>query len=411
MATFISDISREIYDQFVNQHSLSHVLQSYQWSEVKNNWKSLHVGLEDDHKELCATALILIKPLPLGYSLWYIAKGPVFDVNKPEVLKEFMTHIISLAKTKKVIAIKVDPGVVYKCYRPQEEVNPTSESLNIKQVFEEMSFKHLGYTDFIGPTINPRGVATTFKPEDYSRENFITFLPKRTQKALKEVEQAPIEIKMYGPEGLDDFVQVINKTQETKGINLRNKEYFKRIMDAYQKDAILYIAHLNIKKWLDDSKEKLEKVNQEINALADNQKKKLFRLQQQKTSAEKNIEEAQFVFNKYGDIGVVAGVLSVLYGKSFEMLYAGFDRDFYRYPAQDKCYVESMMYAFDKGATFASMGGIHDFEDGLWIYKDRFNPKAVEYLGEFDFAVKPFIYKLFNTLVPLAKKILRKVRR
>ena len=70
----IEDIEKEKYEEFVKNHPKSHFLQSYAWGEFAKSEKNLiphYVGLIDDNEKLVATALLLEKKLPLGFSYLY----------------------------------------------------------------------------------------------------------------------------------------------------------------------------------------------------------------------------------------------------------------------------------------------------------------------------------------------------
>lgn len=106
-------------------------------------------------------------------------------------------------------------------------------------------------------------------------------------------------------------------------------------------------------------------LEEQIAALPENQKKKRFTTEEQKESAAKDIRIIEELIETVGDDKArpIAGVLSVKYGKSAEMLYAGMDERFRRFMPQYKTYVENFQWAFDKGCTEFSMGGV----EGSWM--------------------------------------------
>ena len=71
-------ISAEEHDQFVKNSSQTNLLQSSSWATVKDDWGNERIGFYKDEK-LVATASILIRPLPLGMTMFYIPRGPVMD--------------------------------------------------------------------------------------------------------------------------------------------------------------------------------------------------------------------------------------------------------------------------------------------------------------------------------------------
>ena len=45
MYIFKSDINKNEYDHFVENHPSCNLLQSYDWANIKNNWKPIYTGV------------------------------------------------------------------------------------------------------------------------------------------------------------------------------------------------------------------------------------------------------------------------------------------------------------------------------------------------------------------------------
>ena len=71
MYIFKSDINKNEYDHFVENHPSCNLLQSYDWANIKNNWKPIYTGVYED-EQLIAAGLVLIRPLPLSFSMFFI---------------------------------------------------------------------------------------------------------------------------------------------------------------------------------------------------------------------------------------------------------------------------------------------------------------------------------------------------
>ena len=76
------------------------------------------------------------------------------------------------------------------------------------------------------------------------------------------------------------------------------------------------------------------KLEKEIAQTCENAKKKLHRLEDQLRSVDKDIKEFKEIFSEFGqenkDIAI-AGILSIQYGNTCEMLYAGMDERFKKF--------------------------------------------------------------------------------
>ena len=85
MFTYKAGISAKEHDDFVKNHAQVNLLQSSAWAQIKNNWDNERLGFYYNDK-LVASASILIKPLPLGFTMLYIPRGPIMDYQNPELL-------------------------------------------------------------------------------------------------------------------------------------------------------------------------------------------------------------------------------------------------------------------------------------------------------------------------------------
>ena len=54
MYIFKSNINQKEYDHFVENHPSCSLLQSYKWSNIKNNWKPIYTGVYEDEQLVAA---------------------------------------------------------------------------------------------------------------------------------------------------------------------------------------------------------------------------------------------------------------------------------------------------------------------------------------------------------------------
>ena len=87
-----------------------------------------------------------------------------------------------------------------------------------------------------------------------------------------------------------------------------------------------------------------EEIEKEMAATPENSKKKLHRLENQLQSVNKDINEYKKIFDEFGQEDkeiAIAGILSIQFGNTCEMLYAGMDERFKKFMPQYKEYVEN----------------------------------------------------------------------
>ena len=109
---FVENISREEYEEFVQNSKYGHFMQSYDFGQIRKekNFIPHYVGLKENNKLICA-ALLLEKKLVMGYSYLYSPRGYVIDFNNKELVNTFTKHLKEFAKKNKIVFIKIDPAI------------------------------------------------------------------------------------------------------------------------------------------------------------------------------------------------------------------------------------------------------------------------------------------------------------
>ena len=106
---------------------------------------------------------------------------------------------------------------------------------------------------------------------------------------------------------------------------------------------------------------------------------------------------------------VIAGILSIKFGNTMEMLYAGMNEDFKKFYPQYKLYPRVFEDAYNDNIIWANMGGVEgSLDDGLTKFKSNFAPHIEEFIGEFNIPVNKVLYRLSNFVYELRKKLRNK---
>lgn len=402
MYTYKTGISAEEHDHFVKQHPQNNLLQSSSWAKVKDNWGNERLGFYQD-QTLVAVASILIQPLPLGWTMIYIPRGPIMDYSNEELIAFVMQTLKKIAKKHRAVFIKFDPNLHLRQYHIGETVDEKAETLTAINSLISAGATWSGRTLQIQDSIQPR-----FQANVYTTEQIVDTFPKHTKRLMKDAQTRGVISYRGTSADLKDFATVVALTESRKGVSLRNYDYFKKMADIYQDDLYLHLAKVNITKRLAEYKEQLANIETELAATQAHQKKRLTKLNQQKASVEKYIKEFEEFATVYPQEVVIAGILSIRFGNVMEMLYAGMNDDFRKFYPQYSLYPAVFHDAFKAGIVWANMGGVEgSLDDGLTKFKSNFNPMIEEYIGEFDLATSP-LSPLFQLAYNLRKKMRNK---
>ena len=112
-AMFRSILGREDWNQGLLRFPSPHVLQTWEWGEVKaqTGW-TMHAMRLLRGDEAIAQALVLRREVPvLPMGVGYVPKGPILDWENPEHVAETLDALQRLAHPLRLLFIKIDPDV------------------------------------------------------------------------------------------------------------------------------------------------------------------------------------------------------------------------------------------------------------------------------------------------------------
>lgn len=403
MYTYKIGITAEEHDEFVKTSPQTNLLQSADWSKIKDNWGNERLGVYQNHK-LVAVASILIQPLPLGFTMLYIPRGPIMDYQNSELVAFMLQSIKTYAKNKRAVFAKFDPSLFLRKGLIGQEVRDQETTLAIIQSLKECGAEWVGRTEDMGETIQPRFQANIYK--EYFTEDQLS---KSTKQAIRTARNKGVEVIFGGTELLDEFAALMKKTEARKGIHLRGRDYYEKLLTTYAGQSYITLSRINLAQRLASLKEQLEKNQAEASRF--NEKTKPGKIDNNRQEKERLEEEIQFLHQelKAGqEIVSLSGTLTLEFGGTSENVYAGMDENFRRYQPAILTWYETAQHAFDRGATWQNMGGVENqLDGGLYHFKSKFNPMIEEFVGEFNLPTS-MLYPLVNKAYQLRKKLRNK---
>lgn len=403
MYTYKIGITAEEHDEFVKTSPQTNLLQSSDWAKIKDNWGNERLGVYQDHK-LVAVASILIQPLPLGFTMLYIPRGPIMDYQNSELVAFMLQSIKTYAKSKRAVFAKFDPSLFLRKGLIGQETSDQEATLAIIQSLKEYGVEWVGRTEDMGETIQPRFQANIYK--EYFTEDQLS---KSTKQAIRTARNKGVEVIFGGTELLDEFAALMKKTEARKSIHLRGRDYYEKLLTTYAGQSYITLSRINLAQRLASLKEQLEKNQAEASRF--NEKTKPGKIDNNRQEKERLEEEIQFLHQelKAGqEIVSLSGTLTLEFGGTSENVYAGMDENFRRYQPAILTWYETAQHAFDHGATWQNMGGVENqLDGGLYHFKSKFNPMIEEFVGEFNLPTS-MLYPLVNKAYQLRKKLRNK---
>lgn len=403
MYSYKIGITAEEHDEFVKNSPQTNLLQSSDWAKIKDNWGNERLGVYQ-YQKLVAVASILIQPLPLGFTMLYIPRGPIMDYQNSQLVAFMLQSIKTYAKSKRAVFAKFDPSLFLRKGLIGQEAKDQEATLAIIQSLKECGVEWVGRTEDMGETIQPRFQANIYK--EYFTEDQLS---KSTKQAIRTARNKGVEVIFGGTELLDEFAALMKKTEARKGIHLRGKDYYEKLLTTYAGQSYITLSRINLAQRLASLKEQLEKNQAEASRF--NEKTKPGKIDNNRQEKERLEEEIQFLNQELKDgqeIVSLSGTLTLEFGGTSENVYAGMDENFRRYQPAILTWYETAQHAFDRGATWQNMGGVENqLDGGLYHFKSKFNPMIEEFVGEFNLPTS-MLYPLVNKAYQLRKKLRNK---
>lgn len=394
----------------------SHFLGSYAWGEVskKRGWIPYYVGAEKDGK-LAATALLLQKPLFLGFSYFYIPRGFIMDYSDRELLKFMTEHVHKFCKKHHSIYFKIDPDI--KLQTIDYEGNVIEGGENNYQLVDDL--KAMGYRqkplNYFFENEQPR---FTFRISLDDPIDVIESRYSRTTKArIKQALSAGVEVEVGEAKDIDEFTRLMAMTEKRQDFYSHDKAFYSYFYDVFHKEGMvtLYLGKLNIPKLLSMREEELKTFEEEAQKLQDATSKKAVG---RKKEVDKKIaalkKQIEGLADKPKKEIVVSTYLTVKYADKAWALYAANDMDYGKFYGNYAVYQRQIRDAKAEGLkifdVFGTIGRPHSDSrlSGLFEFKKKWGGEYTEFIGEFDYIENRPMYFMYKKLIPMYHKMVNK---
>ena len=219
-----------LMEQYVMEHGCSHFMQLPRWAQVKSFWDWRGILLYRDGK-IAGAMSVLIRPLPLGFSLFYAPRGPVCDRNDRAIWEELMAALRYLARQHRAILLYLDP----------DEPNRNQD---FRMMMKQLRFREQTNAGF--GNIQPQHVFRLDLRGKSEMEIFEAFSSK-TRYNIRLAQRKGVKIREYSgiiPETeLNRFSELMQTTGQRDHFQVRGTEYFHTLLEALGEDARLLMAY------------------------------------------------------------------------------------------------------------------------------------------------------------------------
>jgi peptidoglycan pentaglycine glycine transferase (the first glycine) len=209
-------ISNKDWDAFLELHPEAHLLQTTEWGKLKERfgWKSYNFAESD-----CG-AKVLLKPLPFGFHVAYIAKGPV-----GKDWKRIIPELDRFCRKNRTVLLKVEPDV----WEPPEK---------------EVCANLLGFQPNAA-TVQPR--RTMIVSLQGTEDQWLSRMKQKTRYNIQLSRKKDVKVELSNDVG--GFARIMTKTGMRDGFGVHVADYYQTAYDLFKSknDCQLLMAHFEQK--------------------------------------------------------------------------------------------------------------------------------------------------------------------
>ena len=409
----LREISEKEYNKFIENYPDSLFFHSIAWGEFKKNtgWTMKIVGLEEK-KEIKAAAILLGKRLPIiKRTMYYSPRGFIIDYSNKKLVEKFTVELQKYIKENKVLFLKINPYLEYN--ERDIDGNIVSDKPNkVVNYLKSLGYVHYGfYKDAKDKEeLEPRWVSV-LNIENKTEEQLVKEMRSTTRWQINKARKNCIEIKEASYDEIEIFKKIMEHTSDRREFDDRPISYYQEMYKILTKDNIykLMLASIDLRKFNENNKEDLKKLEEKINRSTKENQKKEF--ESQKKVLEKRIEKVKQEIKEYGEKPFIAGGIYLSFGDQIVYLYGGSYKEFMGYGAQFLLQDEMIKYGIKnkyKKLNFYGIDGVFikgSKNYGLFDFKRGLGGQVVELVGEFDLPSNKFIYRIYRILFSIYKKL------
>lgn len=248
MALDVREISSAQHLAYVTEQPSVSFLQTPAWAGVKAEWRSFSLGWFEGDK-LVGAALVLSRSVPkLNRWLAYLPEGPALDWDGTRSVKEWLEPMLAHLKAGGAFLVKMGPTVPVRSWRAEtlKDAIAQGSAKRLRDVAPDETFnrgtelirelKAAGWTQQADTgagfgDVQPRYVfqiPLAGKTEDEVFKGFNQLWRRNIRKA----EKLGVEVVRSDRDGLRQFHPIYVETAARDGFVPRGLHYFERMWDA-----------------------------------------------------------------------------------------------------------------------------------------------------------------------------------
>lgn len=219
----------EAYDQFIANHRRGHFMQTRAWGRHKSSWRWEAILARDEAGEIKGSLAVMIRKVP------GMPYSMMYGCRGPVCDETDLETAKELFEGAKKLAKEL------RCYILKLDPDIRSDRADFAALMAELGFTLPPDTKNF-ESIQPRYVFR-LDVEGRTEENLLNSFESKTRYNIRLAMRKGVEVKICGDEAVDDFSRIMNETGERDHFIVRNADYFRSILRELGDDARIYMAY------------------------------------------------------------------------------------------------------------------------------------------------------------------------
>jgi len=222
------------WKEFLAAHPETHLLQTGEWGELKSafGWEAARVIVGD-----CG-AQILFRKLPLGFTLGYMPKGPVFSDQCSVISEQFWAEVDEVCRARRAIFLKIEP-VEWECDDSRRRIAKSGDfalQVKIEPVEWECddSRRRIAKSGDFALRASPHNIQprrTIIVDLRGSGEEILARMKQKCRYNIRLAEKKGVAVRTW--DDVAAFHRMVLATGERDVFGVHSLEYYRRAYDLF----------------------------------------------------------------------------------------------------------------------------------------------------------------------------------
>ncbi|WP_301560502.1 aminoacyltransferase [Staphylococcus epidermidis] len=407
------NLTSEEFEQFTSENFSHYTQSSIHYNNRLKTKGDVHlVGVKDDQEDVIAACLLTEARSLKFFKYFYTHRGPVMDFNNLVLVRFFFKSLTAYLKKQNCLYVLVDPYVLENLRQPNGEIIESFDNRALIKTMEELGYKHQGYT--VGyDTMSQIRWLSVLNLKDKSEDQLLKEMDYQTRRNIKKTYEMGVKVKTLPIEETDTFFELFKMAEEKHGFKFREEPYFVEMQKTYEDHAMLKLAYIDLQDYLDTLQTKHQNLNQQLkdvektleeNPNSKKNKTKHTQVKQQFDSNARKIRQTKEKIAEEGQVLHLAAALYIYNDHEVYYLSSGSNPKYNVYMGAYRLQWDMIQFAKEHNIDRYNFYGVTgDFSEnaedaGVQKFKEGFNAKIYEYIGDFIKPIKPLFYKVKQEL-------------